>query len=137
MTQTPAVPTTTDTIALRGIRAFGRHGANPGEKNVPQPFDIDVVLEVDIAAARRSDALADTVDYAALHGAIVDIFATTSYDLLERLGQVVLDRILLDPRIARAQISIGKPRLLAGATPVVTLRQTRPPALGGQSPANA
>ena len=30
------------TIELRGIRAFGHHGADPGEKIVAQPFDIDV-----------------------------------------------------------------------------------------------
>jgi dihydroneopterin aldolase len=114
-----------DSIALRGIRAFGRHGANPGEKDVPQPFDVDVVLDVDLTAARRTDTLAETVDYDALHGAIVEIVATTSYDLLERIGQEVLDRIFRDPRVTRAEVSIGKPRLLAGATPVVTLRQTR------------
>jgi dihydroneopterin aldolase len=114
-----------DTIALRGIRAFGRHGANAGEKGVPQPFDIDVALEVDLASARRSDALAETVDYVVLHAAIVEIIATTSYDLLERIGQDVLDRIFRDPRVTRAEVSIGKPRLLAGATPVVTLRQAR------------
>ncbi len=114
-----------DSIALRGIRAFGRHGANPGEKNVPQPLDIDVLLDVDLASARRSDALAETLDYAALHTAIVEIITTTSYDLLERLGQVVLDWIFRDPRVLHAEISIGKPRLLAGATPVVTLRQAR------------
>ena len=115
----------TDTIALRGIRAFGRHGANAGEKDVPQPFDLEVVLDVDLAAARRSDRLAETVDYASLHASIVEIVATTSYDLLERVGQDVLDCILLDPRVTRAEVSIGKPRLLAGATPVVTLRQAR------------
>jgi dihydroneopterin aldolase len=114
-----------DTIALRGIHTFGRHGANAGEKDVPQPIDLDVVLDIDLSAARRSDALAQTVDYAALHAAIVEIVATTSYDLLERIGQDVLDRIFRDPRVARAQVSIGKPGLLAGATPVVTLRQTR------------
>jgi dihydroneopterin aldolase len=114
-----------DTIALRGIRAFGRHGANPGEKDVPQPFDIDVTIGVDLAAARRSDALADTIDYDALHGAIVRIVATTSYDLLERIGQDILDRIFTDGRVERAEVSIGKPHLLAGATPVVIVRATR------------
>ena len=114
-----------DRIELRGIRVFGRHGANPGERHVPQPFDVDVILDVDVAAARASDALADTVDYAQLHATIVRLFKTTSYDLLERLGQVVLDAILLDARVVQAQISIGKPHLLAGATPVVTLRQAR------------
>ena len=33
-----------DLITLSGIRAFGRHGADAGEKDVPQPFDIDVSL---------------------------------------------------------------------------------------------
>lgn len=114
-----------DTISLRGIRAFGRHGANPGEKNVPQPFDLDVIVGIDLAAARRSDCLADTLDYAALHGAIVAVVATTSYDLLERIAQDVLDLIFADERITHAEVRIGKPELLAGATPVVTLRRTR------------
>ena len=30
-------PSNLDTIELRGIRAFGRHGADAGEKDVPQP----------------------------------------------------------------------------------------------------
>jgi dihydroneopterin aldolase len=112
----------TDTIELRGIRVFGRHGANPGEKDVPQPFDIDVSLDVDLSSARRSDALADTVDYDTLHRTIVALVRDRSYDLLERLGQDVLDAILADPRITRASVQIAKPQLLAGATPVVTLR---------------
>jgi len=104
---------------------FGRHGANPGEKDVPQPFDIDVLLDVDLASARHSDALHDTIDYDALHRALVAIVRDRSYDLLERLGQDLLDAILADPRIVRASVQIAKPRLLAGATPVVTLRAER------------
>jgi dihydroneopterin aldolase len=115
----------TDTIELRGIRVFGRHGANPGEKDVPQPFDIEVSLDVDLASARKSDALADTVDYDTLHRTIVRIVKTTSYDLLERLGQDLLDAIFADARVSSASVSIGKPRLMAGTTPVVTLRQAR------------
>jgi dihydroneopterin aldolase len=111
----------TDTIALSGIRAFGRHGANPGEKDVPQPFDIDVSLEVDLSAARRSDALADTIDYGRVHGTIVRIVRERSFDLLERLGQELLDALLADPRVVRAQVRIAKPGLLAGATPSVAL----------------
>jgi dihydroneopterin aldolase len=106
-------------------RAFGRHGANPGEKDVPQPFDIDVSLDIDLTRARRSDDLADTVSYAALHAAIVRIVSERSYDLLERLGQDVLDVLLSDERVVRARVRIAKPGLLAGATPSVTLRAER------------
>ena len=115
----------TDLIELSGIRAFGRHGANPGEKDVPQPFDIDVRLDVDIAAARSSDALADTVDYGALHARIVRLVRERSYDLLERLGDEIARNLLDDPRVAAATVRIAKPRLLAGATPAVTVRAAR------------
>lgn len=115
----------TGTIELRGIRAFGRHGANPGEKDVPQPFDIDVWLDVELAAARRSDALADTIDYAQLHATIVALVRERSYNLLERLAGELLDAILGDARIAEARVRIAKPQLLAGATPAVTLSARR------------
>jgi dihydroneopterin aldolase len=115
----------TDTIELRGIRAFGHHGADPGEKLVAQPFDIDVTLEIDLSAARKSDALSDTLDYSTLHTTIVGLVRERSYDLIERLGEDVLAAILADPRVQRASVRIAKPALLAGATPVVTLHTSR------------
>jgi dihydroneopterin aldolase len=114
-----------DTIELRGIRAFGHHGADAGEKVVAQPFDIDVTLELDLSAARKSDALADTLDYSTLHSTIVRIVRERSYDLIERLGADLLDAILADARVARASVRIAKPALLAGATPAVILHAVR------------
>jgi dihydroneopterin aldolase len=115
-------PALSDAIELRGLRVLGRHGANPGERDRPQPFEIDVVLEVDLAAARRSDDLEDTLDYAAIDARIREIVTTTSFALLERLGQAILDALLADRRIRVAEVSIAKPGLLAGATAVVRVR---------------
>ena len=114
-----------DTIALRGIRAYGKHGANPGERDFQQPFDLDLELDVDLGAARASDALDDTIDYAALHARIVRAVSTRSFALLERLGQTILDDVMRDGRVVTARLSIAKPRLLAGATPSVLLRADR------------
>jgi dihydroneopterin aldolase len=114
-----------DRIEITGIRAFGRHGADVGEKDVPQPFDIDVTLELDLSAARRSDALGDTVDYATLHATIVRLVRERSYDLLERLGADLLAAILSDGRVRRATVRIAKPQLLAGATPAVVVHAAR------------
>lgn len=115
----------TDAIAIRGIRAWGRHGANPGEQDVPQPIDVDVLLELDLSAARASDALADTLDYAALHAAVVAVVAGERCALLERLGEAILAALLAHPRVARARVALAKPGLLGGATPVVTVRGER------------
>jgi dihydroneopterin aldolase len=122
--RTPAV-SGGDRIELRGIRAWGRHGANAGEQDVPQPFDIDLDFELDLAAARAGDALSDTVSYADVHAHVLRVVATRRFALLERLGEVILDGIMADPRIERARVAIAKPRLLAGATPVVTVHRER------------
>lgn len=113
-------------IRLRDVRAYGRHGADAGERDRPQPFDIDVELEVDLERARRSDALADTIDYAAVHQRIVEIVGATSFALLERLGDEIVNDLMRDERIAAATITIAKPGLLAGATPAVTIASRRP-----------
>jgi dihydroneopterin aldolase len=112
-------------IELRGIRAWGRHGANEGEQDVPQLLEIDLLLDAELRAARTSDDLADTIDYAQLHAAVVEIVRTQRHRLLERLGQVILESVMGDRRIAVARVSIAKPGLLAGATPVVSLSAVR------------
>jgi dihydroneopterin aldolase len=114
-----------DRIELRGIRAWGRHGANPGEQDVAQPLDIELSLAADLRAARTSDDLADTVDYAALHALVVESVQRERCRLLEHLGDVILDAVMRDARIATARVTIAKPGLLAGATPAVTVARRR------------
>ncbi|MDQ6942158.1 MAG: dihydroneopterin aldolase [Candidatus Eremiobacteraeota bacterium] len=114
-----------DEITIGGIRAFGRHGAYPGEKDRPQAFDVAVTMNVDLALASRSDRLADTIDYAAIHRRVVEIVQQRSFDLLERMGAEILDGVFEDERIRAAVVTIGKPGLLDGATASVTLRRLR------------
>jgi dihydroneopterin aldolase len=114
-----------DTIELHGIRAWGHHGANDGEQDVAQPIDVDLAFDLDLSAARASDDLAETVSYADVHALVVGIVARERCALLERLGEVILNAVLRDPRIARARVTLAKPRLLAGATPVVRLTAER------------
>jgi 7,8-dihydroneopterin aldolase/epimerase/oxygenase len=114
-----------DRITLRGIRAYGRHGANPGERDAAQRFDVEIVTELDLRVAQVSDDLADTLDYDALHRRIVEIVEGRSYALLERLAGDLLDAIFDDARVIRAQVTIEKPGILDGATPGVTLARER------------
>lgn len=115
-----------DVIAIRDIRAYGRHGANPGERDTEQPFDIDLHVELDLSAASQTDELAATVNYATLHERIVAIVREHSFVLLERLAAEVLQAVFRDPRIARATVQICKPKLLEGATPCIQLARENP-----------
>jgi dihydroneopterin aldolase len=108
------------------MRVKGKHGANPGERDAAQPFDVDIWLEMDLDAAAHSDDLGDTLNYAELHERVTRIVQNTSFALLERLAAEILRSVFADPRVARAQVQIGKPALLAGATPSVRLRRENP-----------
>jgi 7,8-dihydroneopterin aldolase/epimerase/oxygenase len=114
-----------DRIALRNIVAHGRHGNDPGERERPQPFHIDVTFDLDLVRASRSDALEDTIDYSRVYAEIMEIVEHRSYALLERLGADLLDVVMADERVTRALVTIAKPELLNGATPSVTLVRER------------
>jgi dihydroneopterin aldolase len=115
-----------DVIALHGIRAYGKHGANPGERDREQPFDLEIVAEMDLSAAQHSDELGDTLNYDELHQRVTRMVQSTSFALLERLAGEILREIFADSRVARAEVQIAKPALLDGATPSVRLRRENP-----------
>jgi dihydroneopterin aldolase len=115
-----------DRITLKGVRAYGRHGAEAAERERRQPFDIDVAAEIDLQAAAASDDLSQTMNYASLQSQLVRIVALTSYALIERLAADLLDAVLADPRVRSARVTVSKPAILDGATPSVTLERPNP-----------
>ena len=82
-----------DRILISGIRELGTHGVLPEEQLRPQPFEVDVELLVDVAAAGESDALEDTVDYSAVCDAVSRVVSSERYQLLERLASRI-ERLL-------------------------------------------
>ena len=70
---------------------MGVHGVLPEERVRPQPFEVDVELLVDVAAAGASDELEDTVDYSAVCEAVSRVVASEQYRLLERLASRIAE----------------------------------------------
>lgn len=120
-----------DRIMLRGMRFLGRHGVTIEERMEPQPFEVDVTLWADLAAAARSDDLADTVDYAAVFPEVARIVEDTSFRLIESLAQSIAEATLLSqPRAASVEVRVRKPTApLPGTfeTVEVRLRREREP----------
>jgi len=52
-----------DRIFIAGLSLHAYHGVMPYEGKVGQTFTIDMVLDIDLSAAARSDKVADTVSY--------------------------------------------------------------------------
>ena len=109
-------------VRILGMRFWGRHGADPRERERDQPIDLDVEIACDLKLAAASDALADAVDYGAVYKVCERIVTHESFVLLEALADRVARAILADPRVDSVTVRARKPRLLAGATPEVELR---------------
>jgi dihydroneopterin aldolase len=101
---------TSDVIEVRGLQVAGICGVLPEERERPQPLEVDLDLVVDLAAAGRSDDLADTIDYGAITTRVHEVVSTTSFQLLERLAEEVATACLGDVRVGEVRVSVRKLR---------------------------
>ena len=105
-----------DRIQLTGIEAFGHHGVLAHERELGQRFVVDLVLEVDLAAAAASDRLDDTIDYGQLSGDVAAIVSGEPADLVETVAGRIADLALADDRVRGVEVTVHKP-----AAPVPTV----------------
>jgi dihydroneopterin aldolase len=109
-------------LFLSGIRAEGRHGARPGEKDEPQPFVVDLDLEVQA----DEDAIGGTADYRDLTDRVRQVVSGDSFDLIETLATEIARACLAFDHVLRATVVVHKPKAAArlgidGVAAAVTL----------------
>jgi dihydroneopterin aldolase len=93
-------------VSIQGIRATGRHGADPGEQDEAQEFVVDLAVWVSVP----HDDLEATVDYRSIVDAARRTVETDSYQLLEVLAEAVASAVLDLGRIVRVSTVVHKPR---------------------------
>jgi dihydroneopterin aldolase len=119
---------TADRISLTGLRVRGNHGVFDFERADGQDFVIDVVLELDLAPAAKSDDVTDTVHYGELAGRLAGIVAGEAVNLIETLAQRLADVCVADPRVRAATVTVHKPQAPIPhefADVAVTIRRSR------------
>jgi len=95
-------------IVIAGLRELGVHGVLPEEQTRPQPFEVDVEIDVDLKAAGESDNLDDTVDYSAVAEAVSRVVRSERYHLLERLATRIAEVCRGDPRVVAVSVTVRK-----------------------------
>jgi 7,8-dihydroneopterin aldolase/epimerase/oxygenase len=99
-----------DRIELRRMRFTGRHGALASEAERAQPFEVDVVLELDLAPAGSRDDLAATVDYGTVFAAARDVVEGTHVALVETLAERIAGAVLAaHPAVEAVTVRVRKP----------------------------
>jgi len=106
-----------DRIFIEGLALHAYHGVMPHEAKVGQSFSIDLELEIDLAAAARSDKVVDTVSYDKVVECASEAFSAQRFRLIEAAAGRVADAILAAfPRVSSVKVTIHKPHAPIAAT---------------------
>jgi 7,8-dihydroneopterin aldolase/epimerase/oxygenase len=96
-------------IEMRGLAIYTHHGVSEAEQEVGQRLEFDISFDVPDCDAVLTDRLEDTIDY----GRVCDIVALAaterSYKTLERLAQVVGERLIEQYGCESVRVRAAKP----------------------------
>jgi dihydroneopterin aldolase len=106
-----------DRILLEGMVFYGRHGTLPPERELGQPFVVDVELRLDLRPAGLSDDLTRTVDYGEVHRRTREIVEGPPVNLTETVAERIAAVILEDhPAVEATRVKVAKPHVRLGDT---------------------
>jgi 7,8-dihydroneopterin aldolase/epimerase/oxygenase len=106
-----------DRILLEGMVFYGRHGTLAAERELGQPFIVDVELHLDLRPAGLSDDLAQTVDYGEVHKQVKEIVEGPPVNLTETVAERIAATVLEGhPPVEAIRVKVAKPHVRLGDT---------------------
>lgn len=98
-----------DQIAITGIRGFGYHGLFDSEKKSGQEFIVDIRIEADLSEACQSDQIESTIDYGKVAMRVKELIETGSFNLIERLAEVIAESVKQEFQAKAVEVTVHKP----------------------------
>lgn len=117
-----------DQIKLDAIRAVGTIGVLPEEQQRAQPFEVDLVLDVDTRAAGATDDLDASVDYGRPIAIAARIISTERHQLLERVAARIAEEVLTLAGVEAVEVTVRKLKVPVAEdvrSSAVTIRRSR------------
>jgi D-erythro-7,8-dihydroneopterin triphosphate epimerase len=105
-------------IRIKNLRLRTVVGTNEWEREAPQDVIINVEMEFDGSTVARTDRLQDTIDYKTVKRRIIDVVEGSSFYLLDRLANRVLEIVMEEEKVQRATVEVDKPHALRFADSV-------------------
>jgi dihydroneopterin aldolase len=93
-------------------------GIYPHERETRQRIYISIELSTDIAAAAATDDFKQALDYEALAKSARQLASESSFQLVESLAVVILNKVMQDARVESATVRLRKPEAIADAASV-------------------
>ncbi|MDD4873181.1 MAG: dihydroneopterin aldolase [Kiritimatiellae bacterium] len=101
-----------DKMLIKGLVLECIIGTKPIERKKKQKLIIDIILELDLKPAAKSDNLADTVNYKTLAKEIIALVTNSRFFLIERLADRIASTCLKNRRVKCVTVNVGKPGAL-------------------------
>jgi dihydroneopterin aldolase len=99
-----------DRIFITGLVLHAHHGVGEDEGRIGQQFLLDLIAELDLDAAARSDKLMDTISYADIVEIASAAFRSRRWRLVEAAAGAVAEAVLAAfPRVVRLTVTVHKP----------------------------
>lgn len=106
------------TIQIKDLRLRTYIGFNPDEQQKKQDVIVNVWIEYDAHQAMHSDNVSDGFNYKILTKKIIATVEEHRFNLLERMGKVIMQLIKQERQIISARLLIDKPHALRFADSV-------------------
>ncbi|MCX7993518.1 MAG: dihydroneopterin aldolase [Fimbriimonadales bacterium] len=98
-----------DQIIVQGIEFYAYHGVPDAEQQIGHRYRVDIVADIDLREAGRTDDLRHTVSYGDLARLAIQIGTSQQTRLLETLAEQMCAAILERfPPIQRVELFIAK-----------------------------
>ena len=106
-----------DAVFISGLALHAYHGVMQHEARVGQTFTLDLMLDIDLAKASRSDKLADTVGYDEVAAIASRAFCARRYRLVEAAAGAVAEAVLgRFSAVTSVRVTVHKPHAPIAAT---------------------
>jgi 7,8-dihydroneopterin aldolase/epimerase/oxygenase len=96
-------------VDLRGISIYTHHGVSDAEQEVGQRLEFDLGFDVPDCDAVLTDRIEDTVDYSEVCDIVALAATERSYRTLERLAQVIGQRLIERYGCGSVRVRAAKP----------------------------
>jgi dihydroneopterin aldolase len=94
---------------MQGLELHGHHGVLDVEREMGQPFLLDLELVLDLRPAGRRDDLNLTIDYSAVYAAVRRAFKARRCQLIEAVAEMVAETVLSGFPVDEVRVLVRKP----------------------------
>lgn len=95
-------------IKIKNLKLITNLGVYDWEKNFDRDILVNATIETKEINSTKSDILSETIDYDVIVSSIKEVIKNNQFQLIEKLTQEIVDKIMEDKRITKTTVEVDK-----------------------------